>query len=164
MAREVTPTNARYGWPFFDSTVLVRLGLVGAVTGALGWLLYLAVTSYFIAPVFCSSAETFAVCKNGGTIAWIAGHVIAAAAALVLMVRLQIYRPLLVIIGVVASLWVAHAWLGGSAWYVGLIWQTVLFALAMMLFGWVARMRNFWGALIVVVLLVVAARIVLMNA
>lgn len=164
MTQEVTPASVRYSTYAFNPGVLLRLAGIGAIMGALGWLLYLAITAYFVAPVFCSNVETFAVCKNGGTIAWVAGHIIAAAVALVLMIRFAVYRPLLVIIAAFASLWAAHAWLGGMSWYAGLLWQIVLFALAVMLFGWIARMRNFWAALIVVVVLVVAARIVLMNA
>ena len=164
MTQEVTPTAVRHNTYTFDPGVLIRLGAIGAVMGALGWLLYLGITTYFVVPVFCSNVETFAVCRSGGAIAWIAGHVIAAAAALALMIRFAVYRPLLVIIGVFASLWAAHTWLGGMAWYAGMLWQIVLFALGTMLFGWIARIRNFWVALVVAVLLVVAARIVLMNA
>lgn len=147
-----------------DISAIVRLLIVGALAGALGWLLYLGIIHYFISPVFCRNAETFSVCNNGGTIAWISAHVIVLAATVAALARIAVYRPLLVVLGVLLSLWGAHSWLGGMTWYAGLLWQVVLFALAMAVFGWVARTTSFVSALIVSVGIVIIARLVLLAA
>lgn len=158
-----TPAPTYDAYPF-DLAVIVRLFIVGAVSGAAGWLLYLAIAHYFIDPVFCRSAETFSVCRNGGTIAWISAHVIVMTAAVAVLARLAVYRPLLVVLGVLLSLWSAHSWLGGMEWYVGMLWQAMLFGLAVALFGWVARATNFLVALLGSIALVVLLRAVLMYA
>jgi hypothetical protein len=160
VADSTAPTYDAYP---FDLGVLIRLFIIGAVAGASGWLLYLGVSQFFIEPVFCRNAETFSVCNNGGTIAWITAHVIVMAATVAVLARMAVYRPLLVVLGVLLSLWGAHAWLGGLEWYFGVLWQALLFGLAVALFGWVARTANFVVAVIVSVVLIVLARLVLMT-
>lgn len=161
----VSETSApRYDAYPFDVASIVKLFIVGAISGALGWLLYLAIAQYFIDPVFCQNAGTFSVCKNGGTIAWVSAHVIVMAAAVALLARLAVYRPLLVVLAVLISLWSAHAWLGGMQWYVGLLWQAVLFGFAVALFGQIARMANFLAALLISLGLAILLRVVLMYA
>jgi hypothetical protein len=148
----------------FDFGVIVRLFVVGLVAGVVGWLLYLAVMHYFVSPVFCRNPETFSVCNNGGTIAWVSAHVIVMAATVAILARMAVYRPLLVVLGVLLSLWSTHAWLGGMEWYYGVIWQGILFGVAVALFGWVARTTSFVAALILTIVLVILARLVLMTA
>lgn len=157
-----TDTAPRYD-PFpIDTKSLIRLFLIGVVTGVVGWLVYIAINEFFIEPVFCRSAETFAICKNGGTIAWVSAHIVVLAAATAALARLGVYRPLLVIIGVMISLWGAHSWLGGLEWYSALLWQALLFGLAMALFGWIARIPNFLFAVLATVGAALVARVVLM--
>lgn len=148
----------------FDFKMILKLFVIGALTGALGWLLYLAISRYFIDPVFCQNADTFSVCKNGGTIAWITAHIIILVAAVAALAKTAVYRPLLVVLAALITLWAAHSWLGGLVWYVGLLWQALLFGLAFTLFGQIARMSNFLAALLVSVGLAVLLRVVLMYA
>lgn len=155
------PAPAYDPYPF-DMLALVRLVIVGVVTGALGWLLYLGIANYFVEPVFCRSAETFSVCRSGGTVAWIGAHVIVLAGAVAVLARFAVYRPLLIVLAALISLWAAHSWLGGMDWYVGLAWQALLFGLAFTVFGWIARAPNFLFALIASLIVAVLSRIVLM--
>lgn len=146
-----------------DIRALIILFVTGLFTGLFGWLLYMGISEYFIEPVFCRSAETFNICSQGGTIAWVIAHIMVLAAAVAVLARIAVYRPLLVVLAVLASLWSAHAWLGGLDWYYGLAWHALLFGLSFMLFGWIARSTNFLVALIGSLVLAVAARLVLMS-
>lgn len=154
----------RYDALPIDVSVLVRLLVIGAATGLMGWLLYLAIANYFIVPVFCRSADAFTICNNGGTIAWVSAHVIALVAAVAVMARMAIYRPLLVALAVLASLWSAQAWLGELSWQQGMVWQVALFALAFALYGWLARASNFLYVVLATVLFVLVSRVVLLFA
>lgn len=156
--------TAKYDAYYLDVASIVKLFVIGLISGALGWLLYLGIAHFFVEPVFCRNAEMFSVCKNGGTIAWVSAHVIVLAAAVAALARFAIYRPLLVVLSVFVTLWGAHAWLGGMPWYVGLLWQVVLFGIAMTLFGQIARMTSFIAAVLVSVGLTVLLRVVLMYA
>ncbi len=147
-----------------DLNAVTRLIAVGLVTGVVGWLLYWLLANYFVSPIFCSTTDTFGLCKNGGTIAWISAHVVASVLAVIALAQLAVYRPLLVVIAALASLWSAHSWLGVLPWWQGLIAQGILFAIAFAVFGWIARVANFWLTVIVIVVLVVVARITLLYA
>ena len=147
-----------------DIGAIAKLAIVGVLTGVVGWLLYLGIANYFIQPVFCENAATFAVCRNGGTIAWVSAHVIVLAGAVAVLARFAVYRPLLVVLAVLAALWGAHAWLGTMPWYMGVAWQALLFGLAFAVFGWVARAANFVLAAVLLILLVILARAVLVVA
>lgn len=164
MNATATDTAPRYDPYPIDFKALIRLFIIGAVTGVLGWLLYMAISQFFIEPVFCRSAETFSICQNGGTIAWVSAHVVALAATTAVLARLGVYRPLLIVLGVLVSLWGAHSWLGGLEWYVGLLWQGLLFGAAVALFGWIARIPNFVFAVLLTVGAALLARVVLMLA
>ncbi len=157
-----TDTAPQYDPYTIDVKSLIRLSLIGFVTGVIGWLVYMAISQFFIEPVFCSSAETFAICKNGGTIAWVSAHIVVLAAATAALARLGVYRPLLIIIGVLVALWGAHSWLGGLQWYSAMVWQGLLFGVAMALFGWIARIPNFLFATLATTGAALVARVVLM--
>ncbi len=159
VAKQTAPAYDPYP---LDVLAVVRLVLIGVITGAVGWLLYLGIANFFIDPVFCRSAETYSVCRSGGTIAWIGAHVIVLAAATAVLARLAVYRPLLVVLATLVTLWGAHGWLGGMEWYVGLVWQAVLFGAAFAVFGWIARLPSFLLALILTLIVAVLSRIVLM--
>jgi hypothetical protein len=148
----------------FELAPIIRTFVVGLVTGAVGWLLYLAIAHFFVSPVFCRTAETFSVCQNGGTIAWITAHVLVVTAMVAVLARMAVYRPLLVALGVLLSVWGAYAWLGQLQWYQATAWQALLFGLAAVVFGWIARITSFPIALVLSVLLVIAARVVLQLA
>lgn len=144
-----------------DIRALSILVSVGVVAGFLGWLLYLGIAHFAIDPLFCRSADSFAVCRNGGTIAWAVSHLLVLSAAVAVLARFAVYRPLLVILGVFVALWGAHSWLGSMTWYAGALWQALLFGIAFAGFGWLSRVGNFVVALILTLLLAIGARVLL---
>lgn len=160
-AVEQSAPAPQYDPYYIDAEAVIRLFVVGSAAGLIGWLLYLGVSHYFVGPVFCQSPDTFAICRNGGTIAWTAAHIVALAAAVAVLARAAVYRPLLIVLGVFAALWSAHSWLGGMQWYYAMLWQAALFGLAFAAFGWAARIVNFVASLVVVIALAAVVRVVL---
>ena len=158
---EVNTTNA-YVVP--DRRSVLGTVLTGLVVGVVGWLLSLAIQTWIIDPVFCRSPQTFAVCVNGGTIGWVIAMILVSIASLLSLVRNGVFRPLLVVLASLIALWGASAWLGPLAWWQGMLWHGVLFALAYALFAWVARLSNFLIAVIVTIVLIVAARLVVIGS
>lgn len=147
-----------------DVRSIITLLILGALAGSIGWLLYLGISNYFVEPVFCRSAETFAICRNGGAIAWVVAEVMVLAAVVAAMAKLAVYRPLLVVLAVFVSLWGLYAWLGSMSWYSGMLWHSVLFALAFAIFGWVARAGSFLAAVLASVAVMIMARLILTFA
>lgn len=147
-----------------DRRSVVGTLLTGLVVGLVGWLLSLAIQMWIIEPIFCRSPQTFAVCANGGTIGWAIAMIIASVASLLSLVRSGVFRPLLVVLASIIALWGASAWLGPLPWWQGILWHGALFALAYVLFAWVARLTNFLLAVIITIVLIIAARLVVINS
>jgi hypothetical protein len=76
-------------------------------------------------------------------------------------VRLHVFRPLLVIIASFISLWGVLTILQPAAWHVTLLVTAGLYGFAFGLFAWIARIRTFYIAALVVVVMVIVLRLVL---
>lgn len=141
--------------------MLTSAFIIGALVGATGWLVNLFLRYYFVEPVFCASPDSFSACANGGTIAWVLAQILVIGASLVAMVRFAIYRPLLVVIAVFATVWGIGGWLGVQSWWVAVLWQAGIFGLAYAAYAWLARITQFWLSAVLLVLTVVLCRLVL---
>lgn len=144
-----------------NRTILTRAAATGASTGLLGWLLSLAVSNFFILPVFCRSADAFNVCAQGGDYAWTIAFIIVSVVAVFALVRLSVYRPLLVVLAALVALIGIAPWLAPLAWYWAAFWNIILFGLAYAIFAWLATMENFIYSLIATIVVVVLARLAL---
>jgi hypothetical protein len=135
--------------------------MVGAGVGFFGWLLTLAINSWFLQALLCRSADTATACANSPAIAWGAAHVIVGLFSLFVLIRTNVFRPLLVVLAAMITLWMIGLWFISMTWYVGLGWETLLFALAFMLFAWIVSLNNFVVALIIAVVVVVLTRLLI---
>ena len=134
---------------------------VGAGVGFGGWLLALAVKYGLINAVFCRSADVSSVCQNSDSIAWGVAFVAVSLLGMFALVRSGVFRPLLVVIASVVSLWMIGLWFFGAAWWVGLLWSAILFALAYALFAWLASLSRFTVSLVLIIVTVVLARLLI---
>lgn len=143
---------------------LLGVAITGLAVGLIGWLLTMAIQSWIIEPVFCRSTQSFDVCSSGGTISWAIALIIVSIIGLLSLVRSGVFRPLLVVLAVLIALWGASMWLGPLVWWQAMLWQGFLFAAAYSLFAWVARIQSFLLSLIVTIVLVILARLVVINS
>jgi hypothetical protein len=138
---------------------LVAVTLLGAVLGLLVWGLTLMIQRYMLGPVLCQGNG--AQCANTAQYAESAASILSAGVGLFFLVRLQIFRPLLVVVATVASLWGIIGQAAMLPWYgVGLS-AMLLYAFAYAVFTWTARLRSFAMVVIVYVVLVAAVRVTL---
>lgn len=144
--------------------LLVSALVIGALVGIGGWAIDLFLQRYFIEPVFCASPDSVGVCENGSTIAWVLSHVLVVGASVVAMVGAMIYRPLLVALAALITVWGMGGWLDGLVWWNAMLWQALIFALAYGVYAWIARTVQFWIAALVTLLVVVLCRFVLSLA
>lgn len=134
---------------------------VGFGVGALVWLLSLLMQVIFVEPVFCRSADSFQACANGGTISIVISTIIANIVGLIALVRLKVYRPLLVVIAAIITVFGLHSWTGGMAWYEATAWYAFVYALAYGLFAWLARMLSFAVTVILMIVIIVLLRVLM---
>jgi hypothetical protein len=140
--------------------VMQILVFAGAV-GAIAWGLTVLLDKYVFQAILCSGEA--AKCNMSFQYGAITASIIAGILMLLGLVRLGVFRPLLVVIASVASLWglieIVQVW----PWYYAVLAMIVLFAFAYGAYSWIARIRNFWIALGVSVLLLVAVRFLITS-
>ncbi len=134
--------------------------VLGAVTGLVIWGLGLVLNRYVFDVYLCQS-ELSSQCASAKNYSAVVATIIGGIAALVGLIRLRVYRPLLVLIASVLSLWgvVQIGW--NLELFTGLVIAVLLYGLAFGLYSWIARIREFWISLLVIILLVVAVRLAL---
>ena len=87
--------------------------------------------------------------------------ILGAAAGLFGLVRLYVFRPLLVVAAAVVALWGLITIVSPFAWYIALPVVMVLYGFAFAAFAWLVRLRHFLIALISVIVVIVIVRLVL---
>lgn len=137
-----------------------RIILVGAGVGLLVALMAELIARFFIGPVFCRTADTAAVCSSAETYGFNAALVIVSIVAVVVLVKLNVFRPLLVALGPAISLWSLSKPLGSLQVLEYGFWIVTLFSLAYVLFFWVLRVRSFIAAIIAFIIVLVAIRLI----
>ena len=137
---------------------LIQIAFSGAVVGVVAWLMTLLVRQVVLVPMMCGDPAS-AGCAGSVDIAGYIATIIAGIVGLMGLVRLGAFRPLLIVIAALISLWGMAGWADEMLWFTSLAWSVVLYALAYTAFAWFARIRPFVPALIVVVMIVVLTRI-----
>ena len=140
---------------------LIGVLLLGAATGLIILGLGMIFNRFIFDAYFCQGDAT-AECINARNYSAVVASVIAAIAALGGLVRLRVYRPLLVVIASMVSLWGVVQIVWNLYWLIAVLVVAVLYALAFGLYSWVARIRTFWISLLIIVLLALAVRLALL--
>lgn len=138
---------------------IMRVVVLGMFVGLLFWGTSLIFHNSLLSPVLCAEqpkdvcAESLAVSSGIATI-------IVAIAGLLVLVRIGVFRPLLVIIAVSVTLWGLGVWLQSLAWYEAMSWSMLLYGLQFIAFTWLARFRALAPALISITVVALIARII----
>lgn len=146
----------------FNITPLVfwRTILIGAVAGAITWLLSIALDRFMITPVFCSGTDNISACTNSVMTATYVASVLVGIMTIPVLAMTQTKRAFLVVLMSTAALWGLAAWLAGS-WITSLFWTVLTYATVYALMVWVNRLRSGFSAVLVMALVVFVSRFVL---
>ncbi|MFI5212777.1 MAG: hypothetical protein ACHQTE_02340 [Candidatus Saccharimonadales bacterium] len=137
----------------------IVIALIGAVVGIAAWGLTILLNSYVYQAVLCHGNGS--KCNMSFLYASITTNILAAAVGLFGLVRMQIFRPLLIVLAAMAALWSSVVIVAALPWYLVATCCLVLYALAYALFAWIARIRSFLLAAVIVIVLVVVVRLIL---
>jgi hypothetical protein len=121
--------------------------LFGAGAGLLVWGLAYLLDVYVFEAILCKG-NVVAQCSMAPRYGAVTASLVVAILMLLSLVRLGVYRPLLVVLAVTISLWGMTEFLWDFAWYVSALWTIALYAVAYGAFAWISRLRMFWLALI----------------
>jgi len=136
---------------------LVQIALLGLGVGAALWLVTLLVRHVVFAPLFCGD-PTNGLCVGATANAGAFATIIAAIVGLLGLVRMSVYRPLLIVIAVAISIWGLSTWVADLPWFEGLAWSVLLYAVGYVAFAWLVRPRSFAPMIIMVIIAVILIR------
>lgn len=151
--------------PVFTATSvkqMLQISVLGAIVGVLIAGLAFVFETYVLSALLCQGRQGMR-CVDAGHYAEIIAVIIASAVGLFGLVRLQAFRPLLVVLGAAISLWGILSYVAAMPWYGIAITCALLYAAAYALLGWIARIRVFWLVALLYVLIVVAIRLILTS-
>ncbi len=138
---------------------LLQVALLGAGLGLLSWVLTLLIRQVVFVPLFCGD-PTNSQCVGATGSAGVIALLLTGVVGLLGLVRLGVYRPLLVVLAATIALWGVSIWVGDMYWFEAIAWSVVLFALVYAAFTWLVRPRSFAFAVVLVILALVVVRVV----
>lgn len=136
---------------------VMQVVLLGIALGAVAWVLGVLVEHIIVRPLFCGDPSN-AICTNSVDISNNIAAIIVAFAGLMGLVRLSVYRPLLIALAVLVSLWGMGSWVSGLQWFEAIAWFVVLYTLGYVTFAWLVRPRSFAPTALLIIIALVLIR------
>jgi len=147
--------------PFVSTTVrqLVTVLVIGLGVGLLVWGLTRLVSVYVATPLLCGDGGQ---CTSALRYSELAAVIIANGIGLFSLVRLRVYRPLLIVLASAVTAW---GIIGYTTvlfpWYGVLMTSALMYIICYVAYTWLARIKLFWVATLLLILVTVAARLIL---
>ncbi len=132
---------------------------IGAAVGLAYWVATILLGRYIVEPLACRDIATAATCVGSIGLAGKIASVLLATVALLVMIRLSLFRPIIIAVAAAVLLWDLSVWTTGLFWAEALAWSVVLCALSYALFGWIARQFGLIVAIIIAAVLAVGIRV-----
>lgn len=133
--------------------------VAGAAVGVAAWLFGRVLSAWLFTPLFCRTGSS--ICSQAPQYANVGALILATGLGVFLLVRAQVYRPLLIGLAAALTLWGVLDMVHPLAWYQGMFIMALLFALAYGAFTWLARIRAFLVAVIISVVVLIIVRYIL---
>ncbi len=141
-----------------DASVL-RAAVIGLGAGFVSWLLARGLNKAITHPLFCADQASW-LCEHTHIVSFSIATLAVSTIALLFLVRAAVYRPLLVVIASVITLWGLHDLLLNVKWFEASAWLALSGALAYAAYAWFARSVSFGLALVMIVLGVFISRLI----
>ena len=138
---------------------MVQIALLGVGVGLITWIVTLIVRQVIIVPVFCGD-PTNGLCVGATGFAGGIATIAAGFVGLLGLVRIGVFRPMLVVLAAAIVLWGLSEWLAFIPWLEAIAWSALLYALCYVTFAWIVRLRAFVPAIIIMLAVVVLARFI----
>lgn len=135
---------------------MVQVVLLGVILGAASWLLTIVMERFIFSSLLCGGQTG---CDTSTVVAGNVALVLAAVGGLLGLVRLGVYRPLLVVIAAAIVLWGLSSYTLGMQWYEAMAWIVLLSAVTYTAFTWLVRPRFFLFAIVLVLVVIIVARL-----
>ncbi len=135
-----------------------QAALLGVGLGVLFWALTALLDRYVMRQFACESITV--ACAAANLAAGNVATILVAVAGLFAAIRIQMFRPLIVVIGAALVLWGLGSWTLGLSWGEQLGWAALLYGIAYLLFSWITNFTRTVWVIIVAAAVVIVARVI----
>jgi hypothetical protein len=142
-----------------DSARLLQVVSLGAVIGLAVWAVTLFLKEYVFQAILCHGNQALE-CSSGMQYSEAVASVIGAGIGLFFLVRIQVFRPLLVVVASMVSMWGIVNLTVSLPWYGVGFACVALYAFAYAAYAWIARIRLFWLVMLLFMILIIAVRLI----
>ena len=160
MANTTVQNNTAVPFIDMDKKQFINVLLTGLIVGVVTWVLRVVLEKYVFGPIMCNE-EVAGSCRQAVSYTNVSATILGAAAGLVILVRLRVYRPLLVALAACIALFGLYTVTDTMMWALGLVLFAVLHGITYGLFTWLTRIRLFVICLIAIIVAVVLIRLAL---
>lgn len=142
-----------------DKRMFVRIVLVGLVIGLATWAFSLVLDRFILSAWFCNDAQSLA-CSSSTIYAGNISAVVMSVVGISVLVKLGVFRPLLIVLATLITLWGLSGWLINTSLVESAIWTAVVYGLAYIAYAWLARIRRAAVMIVLVALVAIGARLI----
>lgn len=142
-------------------SIWLRTLAIGAGLGLVFWIMTILLSNYVIEPLACRELTAAGNCSNAVVLGGNIATILTALVGIAVMVRLNVFRPIILAVATAALLWNLAGMTNGLFWAEALLWSIVLYAATYGLFAWISRYPTLWVSLVISILIVVIIRIAL---
>ncbi len=154
-----TDSSSRWGGIIeLQPQQLIRVALLGFVVGIVAWLIMLFARDVALSAIPCGEATKETCATMTADTAGVIAVLVAGVVGLLGLVKLGVYRPIIVVVAVIVCLWSLSSWTRDLPWFESITWYAILYALLYSLFSWLVRPRSVIVVLLVVVPVVAMIR------
>lgn len=141
---------------------IFRVFLIGVGSGLLIWALQWVLYHWLFSPLMCGSAS-IDKCDQSAPIAAILAQIVGGIAALIALVRLREFRPLLIVLFAVVTLWNVVAIFASWPIWATIIGMMIVYGLGYALFTILGRVRSLIIAVVLMLICLVITRLVIVS-
>lgn len=141
---------------------LLPIFVIGLASGLVFWVLYVLMKEYIVGYVACDVGTSLVDCNSTNGISSGLALLLASIGGMIALIRWRVLRPLLVILGVIISLWSLPVVLQ-SHWIIELLAVGVLSGLVYAVFAWFNDLRPFWLAFAVTIVIAIIFRLLTIS-
>lgn len=148
---KITPMS----WQNFLATIVT-----GFFIGAIVWSFTYVISEHALPRLLCEEASTILLCTQASTFSSNLATIFGALLGVLLLLKFDIFRPLLVVVVTAIALWSIEKWVQGGQWYEPLLLTAALYSLSYATFAWFARITFLRIAIILITLTIIIVRAV----
>ncbi len=141
--------------PFY---VWWKSAALGVGLGMLLFILTFLLDRYVMRQFACDSVDV--ACSAATVSAANVATILVAVTGLFAAIRIQMFRPLIVVVAGALVLWGLGGWVAGLSWGEQLGWEALLYSLAYLLFSWITNFTRTVWVLITAAAIVILARVI----